>query len=443
MIEKDTDVMPNSKVISDLRRNYKVSLIWGKITENYKVPIFYDHKMALATPFVDYCIYLAKDKIAVNIKQQAYKSFIEPLSVAISNFLEFLRLNNLDWKLVDDSLLVKFRDWSLNQTLLNSRSRNKLTASRTANDKLTKIYDFYFWAQNHAFLISESIGWNNEKIRSSLGREQNNRIKISERDCYPLCFRGVGKGSRVRESKFLSDKQIDSVVDDLLNNKSSYLRNRNLLIFRIAESVGLRRESIASLTTDQFNRDNINRAAESDTKFLVVPAKQKFGYQNSFSFPIALALKISNYCDIERSQLLSKLCINEKIAKNAVFLSETTGTPIKKTTITHVVGTAVKKVVPSKGMGPHALRDTYSTNRIAREISFRKRNKLSQAPQDLGLILAAELGHKSITSQAPYTSAMKLVSEVDIEQTQSIKILELQMENDRIKIELQNLKLNR
>lgn len=56
------------------------------------------------------------------------------------------------------------------------------------------------------------------------------------------------------------------------------------------------------------------------------------------------------------------------------------------------------------------------------------------------IVLAAELGHKSITSQAPYTSAIKLVSEFDIEQIQSIKILELQMENDRIKLELQNLK---
>lgn len=91
-------------------------------------------------------------------------------------------------------------------------------------------------------------------------------------------------------------------------------------------------------------------------------------------------------------------------------------------------------------MGPHALRDTFTTNRMAKEISSRKRNKFSLVPEDLALVLAVELGHKSITSQAPYTSAMKLVSEFDIEQTQSIKILELQMENDRIKLELQNLK---
>ncbi|MDP3212005.1 MULTISPECIES: site-specific integrase [Methylotenera] len=440
MIEDISYVVPNTKVVSDLRRSYKITLIWGQINEEYKVPIFYDHKMTLAAPFVDYCIYLAKDKIAVHTKQQAYKSFIEPLSTAISNFLEFLRVQNIDWKLVDDSILSNYLNWSLEKTVLNSRSRNKLAASRTANDKLIKIYDFYFWAQNHALLLSDSIGWNNERIRSSLGKGQSDKVQISHRDSYPLCFRGVGKGSRVRESKYLSDNQIDKVVDELLSNKSSYLRSRNLLIFRIAESVGFRRESIASLKKDQFNINSINRAVESDTKFLVVPSKQKFGYQNSFQFPIALALKISKYCENERSQLLAKLSIDEKVANNAVFLSETTGAPIKATTITHVIGSAIKKEVPSKGMGPHALRDTFTTNRMAKEISSRKRNKFSLAPEDLALVLAAELGHKSITSQAPYTSAMKLVSEFDIEQTQSIKILELQMENDRIKLELQNLK---
>lgn len=65
MIEDISYVVPNTKVVSDLRRSYKITLIWGQINEEYKVPIFYDHKMTLAAPFVDYCIYLAKDKIAV------------------------------------------------------------------------------------------------------------------------------------------------------------------------------------------------------------------------------------------------------------------------------------------------------------------------------------------------------------------------------------------
>jgi|APLak6261663012_1056037.scaffolds.fasta_scaffold07339_2 site-specific recombinase XerD len=439
MISNNKSIIETAKPI-DLRRIYPITLIWGHLNENYRVPIFYDHKINLATPFIDYCIFLARGKVAVETKPQAYKSFIEPLANAISDYLEFLHIKNTDWKDASDALLIEYRNWSLNQIINNIRSRSKLTASRSVNEKLIKIYEFYRWAQSHALLIEEVIGWSGERVKSSLGRDQNNKIKLSKQERYPLCFTSVGEGSRQRASKFLTEKQLDKVVNELLKNRSHYLRKRNLLLFRIAESVGLRRESIASLNTDQFHKSAIDFAIESDTKFLVVPSIQKFGYQNAFSFPIPLALAISRYCDDERKEHLSKLQVNEDTANKALFPSETTGKPINKKTITHVLGSVIKKVAPSKGMGPHALRDTYATMRMSREISFRKRNQLSLSPDDLGLMLAGELGHKSISSQAPYTSAMRLVGDMDIEQTQSRKIIELKMENDRMKLELARLK---
>ena len=161
--------------------------------------------------------------------------------------------------------------------------------------------------------------------------------------------------------------------------------------------------------------------------------------KNSFNFK-RYCLRIFNYCDVTRAKHLNSLKIDEKISKNKLFLSGLNGSPVKSTTITNVVGSAIKRIVPSKGMGPHSLRDTFSVTRMVNEISFRKRNGFSLAPEDLMLTLANDLGHKSITSQGPYTSAMRLAGDEDTEQIQFRKILELKLELDELKLVVSNQK---
>lgn len=428
---------------ADMRRIYPTTLIWGYLDATHKVPVYYDHKLNFVSPFTDYCTFLAKKKIAVGSSSQAYKSFIDAVAYALKDFLDFLRHKNLNWLDANDSLIADYRDWSLAETEKGKVSRNSLSAKRSTNIRLSKVYEFYYWAQSHALLTGNMIGWQNEKIKSSLGRfdkmKKSGSISLLKNELYPLSFTGVGEGSRSRPSKFLTEVQRDRIVEELLKSGSEYTKKRNLLLFRIAEAVGLRRASICSLTTDQFQMSDIEEAIESNSKFEVVPASQKFGYQNPFSIPIPLALAISKYCNEARAIHLNNLNIDEKTAKNRLFLSDTTGAPIENSTITHVVGTAIKKIVPSKGMGPHSLRDTYSVTRMANEISFRKRNGLSLAPEDLGLALAADLGHKSIKSQGPYTSAMRLAGDEDIEQVQFQKILEQKLELDKLRVEISNL----
>lgn len=432
------------RITADFRRIYPTTLIWGYLDKSHKVPVYYDHKFNLVSPFIDYCTFLAKKKIAVGSRPQAYKSFIDAVAYALKDFLDFLRYKNLNWLQGNDNLIAEYRDWTLAETEKNKRLRNTLSAKRSINIRLTKIYEFYYWAQSHALLTSNIIGWHTEKIRSSLGRfdgkKKSGGMSLLKTELYPLCFRGVGEGTRSRASKFLTEPQRDRIVEELIKSGTEYSKKRNLLLFRIAEAVGLRRASICSLTIDQFRLSDIDMAIDNNSKFEVVPSSQKFGYQNPFSFPFPLALAISKYCNEARAQHLVNLKIDEKIAESRLFLSAVTGRPIKDSTITEIIGSAIKKIIPIKGMGPHSLRDTFSVTRMANEISFRKRNGLSLSPEDLGMSLAGDLGHKSITSQGPYTSAMRLVGDEDIEQVQFRQILEQKLELDRLKLEISNFK---
>jgi hypothetical protein len=411
----------------DLRRSYPVTLLWGVLAPGQKVPVIYDHEFKLIDAFVDYGIAVSARKAAARGSEQAYKSTIEAVAYALTDLAEFMQKKRVSWRDFDDELLQEYRDSSLAETLKNARARDDLSARRTVNVRLRHIYQFFTWAQVDALLVDRLIGWRGCRVRSTLpslrGAEGPRRIDAKDREKYPLCFRPVGEGSRTAGQHYTTDEDIERLEAYFWDTEQLETGERNVLMLHLVQHVGWRRASLNGLKIDQFSDDAINNAERAGEDLRVVPARQKFGYRNTFDVPLALACHINRYIKTSRAELLHQNGWNESIAKRRLFVSATTGAPLSDGSVSQIFGEAFRAIGAPKGAGLHSVRRGYGTLQAELELEVRKRERLSTAPEDVMLAVARRLGHQSIESQEPYVRAVLTVSRDSLEERQRREIL--------------------
>jgi hypothetical protein len=136
----------------------------------------------------------------------------------------------------------------------------------------------------------------------------------------------------------------------------------------------------------------------------VVPASQKFGYQNSYDISIELAYRICGFIETYRAQIVESTGVSSDVAQDRIFLSSTTGRPLANNTISRIFGDAFRAIGAPPGAGLHSFRRTFAVDQIERSIGRRARYGLDTSAESIAADVAIEMGQLNPESLVPYVS---------------------------------------
>ncbi|HET7057557.1 MAG TPA: hypothetical protein VFI05_02420 [Nitrospiraceae bacterium] len=374
-----------------------------------KVPVFFDCRNRLFDPFHDYVASVAgKKRLAA--PQGAYASAVEAAAYALLAWLRHLERTKVDWKQASDATLGEFREVALKQVLGSQRSKgNERTAKRTVNVRLQWIYRYYRWAQQDAGLCNGIIG-PGLAINSAITQPQHKRRRSKKKrevdlELYPLCFTGVS-GTAGGTQYFATPKDKQRIAEFFAKGTDPFIVERNQIILELSDRVGWRAGTLTHLSIDDFS-DEVMEKVEEDG-LVVTPSVQKLAYQNHFTVPLTLALRIARHIEA-RQRWLAKHRWNEQQAQRRLFLSGKSGRPLGGKTIVQLLGTAFRAigVVAKIGAGHHSLRRKYADESTRDDLAARRSMGLSTAVEDVMHATARRLGQRNMASQTPYQRAVR------------------------------------
>lgn len=397
---------------------------WIK-TEGNNIPIPFNlERRIIHTEIMDYAIYLERNE---NLSHQYIKNELFHLSL----FEDFLRKQNTVLIDTTNTALRAFRDHD-NERLLSKGISSIKSVKAVVNLRLRRIYHFFTWLQrysNSKFII----GRINCQIHSSLPEYSFTRKpNLSDKELYPLCFRRIGSASKHTTKYEASEQDKEALEYFFLQHPNSYIGQRNSLILDIADLTGFRRSSINSLLCSQFS----DQALESTTEdfILISPTHQKYGYTLTFKVPILLALRINNFINTSRRELISKLGIESPKTEDRIFLSATNGRPLNNQTLSEIFHDAIATLkIPQTRVGIHSFRRKFANDRISDEILTRAELGLDSSTASVELSISLQLGQTSSASIRPYVSRRQTL---EIEKACSIRSHDLK----RLRLENANLR---
>lgn len=374
-----------------------------------KVPVFFDRKHRLFDPFHDYVDSLAGRK-RLAAPQGAYTAAVEAAAYALLAWLRHLEEAKVTWERASDDTLQKFREAALKQVLGSQRSKgNERTAKRTVNVRLQWIYRYYRWAQQDAGLCNGVIGpglaINSVITQPKCKRPRSRKKREVDLDLYPLCFTGVS-GTAGGSQYFATGKDKQRIARFFAKGTDPFIVERNQIILELSDRVGWRAGTLTYLTVDVFSEEAIEKAEEEG--LVVTPSVQKFAYQNNFTVPLTLALRIARHIEV-RQRWLAKHRWTEQQAQQRLFLSGKTGRPLGGKTIVQLMGSAFRAigVVAKIGAGHHSLRRKFADESTRDDLVARRSMGLSTAVEDVMHATAMRLGQRNIASQTPYQRAVR------------------------------------
>jgi integrase len=320
------------------------------------------------------------------------------------SFWNYLIKEGVDWTEVDDNVLITWRN---HQEIENGVKK------RTINQRLSTIFQFYWWAQSHDYIqnvVADPANADNlapaqisvtAKItgpRSGV----NARLKLSS----PLLYRTT----REPNVHTPTAEEATSLHATLTTIAGPTLAERNTLMLSWAEEAGLRRKEFASLTIDQIpNWDEIYDLIQNESCKDLELVVTKGGHHRIVEIVPDLLLRTRNYIEEDRLGVVHRF--RQKHggiykAPAAVFLSEKTGMALRFGSITNLIGEAFKEA-GVRGSG-HRMRARYLTNLVQHyyDEAFAKHgNSISF---DIVLLKAAEAaGHANPSSLRPYLNLIR------------------------------------
>jgi len=400
---------------------------WVKLDGRRKLPLFYAANGEIAQAFVQYSMVVAAAK--EHASAQAFKTAIEDVGHHLGAFQTFLDHRRIAWTQANDEKLEKFRDWVLSRVLENPICRSELAARRTTNRYVRSVYRFLLWAQEEGRLIHAWLGWPDAPVRSLLARKRANpEDRFPGSSLYPLCFTKCGQGSRHTYQYVATRKDVDRLLAYFFENQTQAVAERNALIVAVIDHVGWRQGSVVSLSTLQFGDDAVAHARLHGYAW-VVPAVQKFGYENAFPVPLALVYRAREYIQGSRQSILAACGESESRSQNQLFLNVLTAEPLSPNAVSQIFSRAFRKIGAPPGAGAHSLRRKFADEKIEVEIAVRKRENKTTDPVNVGAVLQRALGQSSIRSQEAYARAIGRATWDSVERRQQERIQALEHEN--------------
>lgn len=304
---------------------------------------------------------------------------------------------------ISDALILDYREEELKSVLKNPRSRgSERAAKNTVNQKLSALLNWLVWLQYTEICPPNTIGpakcrvtaWPTQSLRNYGPWMPNTGVSSD------LYLRGAGTSGLTPAISRESLEAVRELIE--VTNFSEYIAHRDSLFIDIAASTGFRRGSICGLRVDQFDRDKLERW-NFDT-FPVTPSSQKFGYDNTFEIDTLLALRVSEFIEGPRKQLLKDKAVPRRVTKDKIFLSSTTCRPIVDQSMTARVGKAVRAVGGVKGQAVHAFRGLFANEAIDSEGERRAELKMDTSTLSIASAIATQLGQRRAESLFPYVA---------------------------------------
>lgn len=353
-----------------------------------------------------------------------------------------------------DRDLTGFRDY-ITRSAENSPARRQhrpKAAKKTANAKLTRVYDWLIWLQETGRISINSIGRIGARVQSALNgsslsyhAKENRKLRLEDK--YPLLHEESDSRSKHTVASFIPTEETVDLLHETFFSKgsTSHIRHRNSMMVDFVAYSGFRRNSMRSLKVEQFIGDDyLTRTSDTVT---IRPAEQKFGYQNTFDIPVVLHNNMRAFILTERAQLLRDKGKNESVAKGFVFLSDRNCTPLDGRTITAIVSGAMRANGAPKGAAVHAFRAKYAVEATEDEFEDRRERGLDTSEDTISRAVAVKLGHSNPESQRAYTARHASIELVGAKSRRIRKLNELKEENERLRLEndrlLQQLKDSR
>jgi len=446
--------MIDNEHIIDNRKVYPITLVWGFIVDDRKVPVVLDHKVKVIEAFVLFAVYKSKeylcDHTPTSRNKSSYVSFINPIGYTLSDFAKYLRSKGIMWQNVDDFRINEFKHYQYSSTKSQPNSLFPETINESVNLKLRTIYEFFWWAQHKQHLIENRIGHNIEApISSNIASYKDStttfkKDKSAMKTVYPLCEALTAEVGRHRRQHYATDEELSKLRKYYRSNPNVLIAERNVLIVDFIENMGFREGSVASLTTGQFSDEILSKSRENHKKTIEVsPASQKRGYNNQFDTVTQLAIRVNRFVRENRQKMLVRI---GKVAKDAetlfdegnLFISYTTGRPLTAQTISGIISNGFRSIgVVGERAGPHSIRRKFGKDKSSEKHEIRKRNGISTDPADIIMDVAIDLGHSTFAAQNAYNADKRDMYNESIENKLREKNAELEAEITSYRLEAQ------
>jgi integrase len=411
---------------------HPIKVNWLDVRDGRYVVARWRNNGRLILELIDYSIYLSRQCALSNLT-------VEVTIYNVVRLMSFCRENTLSLVDIDDVKIREFRDSEFVRLRdrICQRGSDKIQ-KRTVNSRLKSIYNFMFWYQEYRLGSKDLIGPSGCNIRSTInstaGKSDRNR---TPKLLYPLLFPLSGAKSKHRPVKAATGTVKEGMISHFNSLTDDYLASRNTLILDIADTLGMRRASINSLTCTQFFAALENEEALVD--LVVVPSSQKFSYQFSYTFPFQLVSSVLQYIEGPRKALLGRLKVPTSVSQDRLFLSSKTGKPLTDRAITGFIASAMRLSGMPKG-SIHVFRHKFINDEVEREIMRRIELKLDTSIESIAAAVAIKVGHANPNSLYTYISDAFSRLDKKLPKDNKSKIKYLEKEISELKRQLQLLR---
>lgn len=335
----------------------------------------------------------------------------------VKRFAEYLRRERVeldrDADLIVDGQLVsrafrglrQFRDTEYEAVCKNRKSRgSNRTAMATVNARLRSVAAWLLWMKQRGLVPQNVVGYEGCKVQLASTRSMNvpmGMLKQASASILGL-FRRTGKKSK-HKRVFVPDE------DDVVQTKGAiharattpFQAHRDALIVDVADAMGLRRGSLASLEVGQFRKQ-----PDPDAEFVdVTPSRQKFSYEDSYAFPVWLYERVRAFCEDYLDAEMRHRGWTKTQTEGRIFISARDGRPLADRSITHLVRKYLRDAVDApRGAAVHAFRHKFFNDEIEKETEYRVREGLDTSALTISIAVSLKGGQKNPKSLFPYVS---------------------------------------
>lgn len=336
------------------------------------VPLILDKAYRVLRPASAYLRYLVIKRKRSVLSGRAY-------GFDLVKWLNYLSCHQIDWDKPTDELAEKFRDGELSVGL----------DARTINRNLDLVWRFYAWCERegycrHVIQIFEYLGDGLAMDACSL----SSSIKVSRKrgnyEVFPFRLPEVKRPMRPIPSA--NDVEL---LRDVLAERPLVVAERDFLIERCLEEVGMRAAEVAFLRIDDLpSHQELQKTIDLGHDVIRVLLKHgtKRRKQRYVAMPVLLVERIWRYILEERGVLLGGKggLRRARVEPKEVFISHKSGKALLAKTISDdVIGDAFRRAgVKVTG---HRLRALYLT-RLADEIV---QDAVAKGITDLGVLSLA------------------------------------------------------
>lgn len=326
-------------------------------------------------------------------------------------FWEFLIIENVKFLEVTDEFLIRWSDNMQNGVRVcydqktDPRKKNKNSVlpidNATINQRVSIVVAFYVWC-NESRKIPPSVIGDPSVVDVDIFQITVKRNPKTNELCWPYTL----KNTRSPRQSTPTDTDVDQLRDQIDKSHNDDVSIRNRLIVSWMEYDGLREVEVASLRVDQIpSRDVIDSLMETEKSHTIVLSeragnKTKGGYTRELYINPLLLSETLDYIEFVRDEIVKRFKEKGPFKEPPeIFLSTTSGKPIKAKTLANELGKAFKDAsVPGT---PHGLRRKFAFDTVERLYigMLLEKGDHRKIDENTVIFMAKEqLGHKHATT---------------------------------------------